>query len=37
MNIEPPQFMRHDEINGDRWTAPVETTFTGVKVQRGQD
>lgn len=37
VHIEPPEFMRHDEINGDRWTAPVDTVFEGVKVQRGQD
>jgi hypothetical protein len=28
--------MRHDEINGCRFTKPVDTEFTGVKVERGQ-
>ncbi len=37
VDIEPPTFMRHDEINGCRWTAPVQTVFSGVRVQRGQD
>jgi uncharacterized protein involved in high-affinity Fe2+ transport len=37
VRIEPPAFHRHDEINGRRFANPVETTFTAVKVQRGQD
>lgn len=37
VRIEPATFMRHDEINGKRFAAPVETEFTGVKVERGQD
>ena len=37
MHIEPPTFHRHDEINGCRFTKPVDTEFTGVKVERGQD
>ncbi|MDX6707432.1 MAG: hypothetical protein QOI48_3278 [Solirubrobacteraceae bacterium] len=37
IRIEPPTFMRHDEINGKRFEQPVETEFTGVKVERGQD
>ena len=37
VHIEPPQFMRHDEINGNRWTAPVDTAFDGVKVERGRE
>ncbi len=37
VHIDPPTFMRHDEINGCRWTEPVDVEFTGVKVQRGQD
>lgn len=37
VHIEPPTFMRHDEINGRRWTEPVDVTFEGVKVERGQD
>ena len=37
LHIEPPTFMRHDEINGCRFKEPVETTFKGVEVERGQD
>ena len=37
VRVEPPTFMRHDEINGKRFAAAVETEFTGVKVERGQD
>ena len=37
VHIDPPTFMRHDEINGDRFADPVDVTFEGVKVQRGQD
>ena len=37
IRVEPPTFMRHDEVNGWRFTDPVEVEFTGVKVERGQD
>jgi len=37
VHIEPPQFHRHDEINGCRFAEPVDVTFEGVKVERGQD
>jgi hypothetical protein len=37
VHIDPPTFMRHDEINGCRWTEPVDVEFQGVKVERGQD
>ena len=37
VHIDPPTFMRHDEINGCRFTQPVDVTFEGVKVERGQD
>ena len=37
VRVEPPTFMRHDEVNGWRFTEPVEVEFTGVKVERGQD
>lgn len=36
-HIEPPEFMRHDEVNGVRFTEPVDVEFTGVKVERGAD
>ena len=37
VRVEPPTFMRHDEVNGQRFTEPVEVEFTGVQVERGQD
>ncbi|MEA2144074.1 MAG: hypothetical protein QOI64_2504 [Solirubrobacteraceae bacterium] len=37
VHIDPPTFMRHDEINGCRFNEPVDVTFEGVKVERGQD
>jgi len=37
VHIEPPTFMRHDEINGRRFTEPVDVEFTGVKIQRGAE
>jgi Fe2+ transport protein len=37
VRVEPPTFIRHDEVNGRRFTEPVEVEFTNVQVQRGQD
>lgn len=37
VHIEPPTFMRHDEVNGRRFAEAVDVEFTGVKVSRGQD
>lgn len=34
--IEPPDFMRHDEVNGKRFTQVVEAEFAGVKVKTGK-
>jgi hypothetical protein len=36
VRVEPPTFMRHDDVNGCRFKEPVETTFTNVQVERGQ-
>jgi uncharacterized protein involved in high-affinity Fe2+ transport len=36
VRVEPPTFTRHDEVNGRRFTEPVEVEFTGVQVERGQ-
>lgn len=36
VRVEPPTFMRHDEVNGRRFAEPVEVEFRGVKVERGQ-
>jgi hypothetical protein len=35
VRVGPATFMRHDEVNGRRFTEPVEVGFDGVKVERG--
>jgi len=37
VKIEPPTFMRHDEVSGRRFLEAVEVEFSGVQVKRGQD
>ena len=37
IRVEAPTFLRHDEINGRRFTEPVDVEFTGVRVMRGTD
>ncbi len=37
VRVEPPTFMRHDEVNGLRFTRPADVEFTDVQVQRGRD
>ena len=37
VRVEPPTFMRHDEVNGCRFKDVVETTFQNVQVERGSD
>jgi Fe2+ transport protein len=37
VRVEPPAFLRHDEVNGRRFTDPVEAEFAGVSVRRGSD
>jgi hypothetical protein len=37
VHIDPPTFHRHDEVNGRRFTDPVDVEFTGVAIERGQD
>ena len=37
VRIEPAPFMRHDKVNGRRFSEPVECEFTGVQVETGQD
>ncbi|MCR6491044.1 iron transporter [Cellulomonas sp. P24] len=37
VHIEPPTFMRHDEVNGRRFTAAVDVEFTGVSITRGAE
>lgn len=36
VRVEPPQFLRHDKMNGQRFTEPVEVEFAEVKVKTGQ-
>lgn len=35
VQIDAPDFMRHDEVNGKRFAEPVDVEFTGVKIQTG--
>ena len=37
VHVEPPTFMRHDEVNGRRFTAPATAEFTGVSISRGAE
>jgi uncharacterized protein involved in high-affinity Fe2+ transport len=37
VRVKPPTFMRHDEVNGRRFTELVETTFDNVVVERGSE
>jgi uncharacterized protein involved in high-affinity Fe2+ transport len=37
VRIDPPDFMRHDEVNGKRFTEPVECEFAGVKISTGRE
>jgi hypothetical protein len=34
--IEPPDFMRHDRVNGGRFTQPVSVVFSDVRIRTGQ-
>ena len=36
VHIAPPDFPRHDKINGRRFAEPVEVEFTGVSIETGQ-
>ena len=36
VHVEPPGFMRHDEINGKRFTEAVDVEFSGVEVKTGR-
>ena len=37
VRVEPPTFMCYDEVNGLRFTEPVEVEFQEVNVERDQD
>lgn len=34
VHIDPPTFMRHDEVNGRRFVEPVDVEFSGVRIAR---
>jgi hypothetical protein len=36
VRVEPPHFMRHDKLNGKRFTEPTEVEFAHVKIETGQ-
>ena len=36
IHIDEPTFMRHDKINGNRYTEPVEVEFANVELKTGQ-
>lgn len=37
VHVDPPTFMRHDEINGRRFTEPADLEFTDVRIERGAE
>ena len=37
VHVDPPRFLRHDEVNGRRFTEPADVEFTGVRVETGRD
>jgi len=36
IHVDPAQFPRHDERNGDRFAEPVEVTFEDVQLKAGR-
>ncbi|MBN9605429.1 MAG: hypothetical protein J0G30_02320 [Actinomycetales bacterium] len=37
VHIEPPRFLRHDEVNGRRYVDPVDVVFDDVDVELGAE
>ena len=37
ISIDPPTFMRHDEVNGKRYADRVEVTFENVEIKTGRE
>lgn len=37
LRIDPPTFMRHDKVNGERYAETAEVTFEGVQVKTGKE
>jgi hypothetical protein len=36
VRVDPPEYMRHDKVNGRRFAYPVQVEFRGVKITPGQ-
>lgn len=37
VHIDPPTFMRHDEVNGKRYLEPVDVAFEKVEIHLGKE
>ena len=37
VHVDPPRFMRHDEINGRRFLSAADVEFDDVRIRAGQD
>jgi len=37
VHIQPPTFMRHDEVNGRRYLEPVDVVFENVEIKLGKE
>lgn len=37
VRVEPPEFVRHDEVNGDRYGGAADVTFEDVDVETGRE
>lgn len=37
VHVDPPAFMRHDEINGRRFAEPADVEFDKVTIERGSE
>lgn len=36
VHVDPPDFPRHDHLNGRRYTDPVDVYFTGIRIEPGK-
>lgn len=36
IHVDPPQFPRHDKVNGNRYAQPVDVRFDNVQVETGR-
>jgi hypothetical protein len=37
VRLAPPEFMRHDHVNGRRYADPVEVEFGGIHITPGRE